>query len=52
VDVQELQTVARELGAFDDVLTVTALSQVTPHRFAAWQAEADYLLDSQTSAKE
>jgi hypothetical protein len=33
---------------------VTELKQVTPQRFAAWQAEAEQLLDmdSQTSATE
>ena len=58
-DVQELQTAARETGGLDDVLTVTQLSQVTPQRFAAWQADAEQLLrlsltpiNSQTSAKE
>lgn len=42
--VQDLQTAARETGGLDDVLTVTQLAQVTPQRFAAWQADAEQLL--------
>ena len=46
--VQELQIAARELSALSDVLSVTALSQITFDRFSAWQTEAGQLL--QTSA--